>query len=67
MLEGISITFNVDVAELQTLDIDPTTSEGKATLRATIIDALQDLLDASPRNQDTVELDGICKAFLKDQ
>ena len=66
MLDGISISFNVDVAALQKLGIDPTTSEGKAVLRGVIIDSLQDQLDVSPRNQDTVELDGICEAFLQE-
>lgn len=40
MLEGISLTFNVDVAALQELGLDPTTSEGKLELRTFVVQAL---------------------------
>jgi len=51
MLEGISISFNVDVAALQKLGIDPTTSEGKAALKEVIIESFQFARKSSVRGR----------------
>lgn len=39
-MEGVAINFNMDVAELQELGVDVTTSEGKAYVQQMFLDAL---------------------------
>lgn len=41
-MEGIDLRFNADVEKLRQLGIDPTTSEGKATLQQFLLRALWD-------------------------
>lgn len=68
MLEAINISFNVDVAELQTLGIDPTTSEGKAQLQRMFLDGLSAALSASVGDEpdDEVQTDLVMREFLKE-
>lgn len=41
-MDPITLSFNVDLAKLRSLGIDPATSEGKQALRAIIIACLND-------------------------
>lgn len=41
-MDPITLIFNVDIAALQKLGVDPTTSEGKAELHALLIECLND-------------------------
>jgi hypothetical protein len=67
-MEGINLIFNVDVAKLQQLGVDPTTSEGKAWFVQMFLDGLSASLDQSPGDEpdDELQLDAIRREFLKE-
>lgn len=44
-MDGINLTFNVNIANLQRLGLDPTTSEGKAKLIQLFLKSIECALD----------------------
>jgi hypothetical protein len=67
-MDGIALSFNVDVAKLQQLGVDPTTSEGKAWLQRMFLGGLEAALDQSVGDDpdDEVQFDAIQREFLKE-
>jgi hypothetical protein len=64
-MDGISLTFNADVAKLQQLGLDPTTSEGKQKLVTLFLEAI-DIGCQSAAEEWSEEESEILQEFLKE-
>lgn len=68
-MDGISLVFNVDVAKLQQLGVDPTTSEGKQKLKTLFLHALDIALEIQALEERSEWSEGeseIMQEFLKE-
>jgi hypothetical protein len=63
-MDSITLSFNVDIARVQQLGIDPTTSEGKAALQRMFLELLG-VVELDPEEWSEEELK-ILQEFLKE-
>jgi hypothetical protein len=66
MMEGVEISFNVDVEMCREVGVDPTTSEGKARIRRLVLEALERHGEQREEKLDDVDA-ALVEAFLGEE
>jgi len=66
-MDSITLNFNVNVSKLQEIGVDPTTSEGKATLKQFLLDYASDGVWAGESHKDKDRDHTILDAFLEEE